>query len=135
MTRLGSAVAAAIGLVLGCTPPYKVPLDCQTPLLGRVTFGDEASEAGHGLRARGCVVESGGLGLPCRRIGSEGSMAFRLRCDPERQTYLTVRLWGSDRGKGQLYLADGDRRLGAYLSAPIDVPPATAFVIYSANRD
>ena len=117
MTRLRPAVAAAIGLMLGCTPPLEVPFDYRAPLLDRVIFGDQASEAGHGLRATGCVVESGGLGLPCRRIGPEGSMAFRLRCDPERQTYLTVRLWGSDRGKGQLYVADGDRRLGAYLSA------------------
>jgi hypothetical protein len=78
-----------------------------------IAFGDVVSERSHGLTQTGSVVFRGGLGEPARRLlplnpvsYDGGSVSFRLKVDPERQNYLTVKLWGSDKGadSGRLIL-------------------------------
>ena len=84
------------------------------PILDWVQFGDEASEQAHALTQSHSVVEGGGLGEKCRRIGPNGHLTWNAKCSPQEQNYLTVKLWGSDTGRGQLYLYDGERRIGGY---------------------
>jgi len=79
-----------------------------------IVFGDAASEAAHGFSEAESATATGALGEPCRRIGPNGHLTFRLTCDPEKQNCLTVKLWGSDTGRGQLYLYDGEKRIGGY---------------------
>ena len=80
-----------------------------------VVFGDELSEQTHKVSAPKTFVDIGGLGESCRRIESGGSITLELKCDPVKQNYLTVRLWGSDTGSGMLFL---DRPIpGEYGSA------------------
>lgn len=75
------------------------------PNIDLVVFGDTASETSHRVSAPGTFVEAGGLGEPCRRISAGGSITFEIKCDPVKQNYLTVRLWGSDSGAGMLFLS------------------------------
>lgn len=118
MSRGWLALVLGAALGAGCMLAGSgARLGYQAAILDSVTFGDGASESAHGFAGRECVGGAGGLGEACRRLGPGGSMAFRLPCDRERQTYLSVRLWGSDRGQGQLYLHDGTRQVGRYLAA------------------
>lgn len=76
-------------------------------------LGDAASEQSHGLTQAGSEVIHGGLGEPARRLlplspvsHNGGSITFTLKVDPQQQNYVTVKLWGSDRGadRGRLIL-------------------------------
>ncbi len=78
-----------------------------------ISFGDAASEQNHGFTQSNSEVTRGGLGEPTRRLLPQhpvsydgGSIRFTLKVDPERQNYLTVKLWGSDKGadRGRLIL-------------------------------
>lgn len=84
--------------------------------LDSVQFGDGASEREHGLRLENSQHSTGGLEQSCVQIGPEGYIEFELACSPDEVTYLTVKLWGSDTGQGQLYLHDGEKQVGEYLS-------------------
>lgn len=71
--------------------------------LDRLTFGDSASESAHALTAAHSETFTGGLGEPARRLlprtpasWEGGTLAFTLKVDPEKQTYFTVRLFGSE---------------------------------------
>jgi len=77
-------------------------------------FGRTDSEQSHGFAEANTVVATGGLGTPCRRVGPHGHLTFVLKCDPGEQNYLTVKLWGSDTGRSQLYLYRDGKRLGGY---------------------
>jgi len=95
--------------------------------LDTLYFGNEASETAHQCAAENSAVRTGGLGHRCRVIlpteppsDSGGSITFTVRCDPERQNYLTARLWGGDVGATVLYLFHGGKQLGSNLS---DWPP------------
>jgi hypothetical protein len=84
-----------------------------------VTLGETASEQAHGLTAENSDTISGGLGLPARRLlapktdGWEGGrMTFRLKVDPEKPNYVTVRLWGSDVNVNRLILYSGGKQIG-----------------------
>lgn len=86
----------------------------QPPPSNALRFGDSASEQACSLSNADAVAARGGLGESCRCIGSNGHLTFRMSCDPGEQNYLTVKLWGSDTGAGQLYLYNGDERIGGY---------------------
>lgn len=78
-----------------------------------LVLGDVTSEQAHRLSADSTEVIRGGLGEPARRLlprepvsHNGGAIEFVLKVDPEAQNYLTVKLWGSDRGaaSGRLIL-------------------------------
>ncbi len=78
-----------------------------------IVLGDESSERGHAFSQTAGELIQGGLGEPARRLlpldpvsHNGGSIRFTLKIDPERQNYVTVKLWGSDHGieKGRLLL-------------------------------
>src|SRR5512137_1976226 len=84
-----------------------LPLAAEAPTscLDRLAFGDAASEQAHRLAAERSDTVAGGLGEPARRLlpleppaPDGGRLAFTMAVDPGKQTYLTTRLWGSDRG-------------------------------------
>jgi autotransporter-associated beta strand protein len=85
-------------------------------------LGDTASEQQHALTATRSEVITGGLGETARRLlplepvsWNGGYISFILKIDPEKQNYLTVKLWGSDcgeaRGRFILYI-DGNKQAG-----------------------
>jgi hypothetical protein len=89
-------------------------------VLDTLRLGDEASERAHAFASENSVVRKGGLDQPCRVIMpaappsvSGGSVGFTVRCDPQEQTYLTVRLWGGDVGETALYLSHEGLQLGS----------------------
>lgn len=85
-------------------------------LLDRINFGDAASEGAHGFDP-GVVpgdLPPGGVGTlgqtfrqvsgPVAAGGQNRRFTFTLACDPARQNYATVKLWGNDRQRGILHL-------------------------------
>jgi len=75
------------------------------PYIDSVVFGDDISEQSHNVSAPKTIAVTGGLGECARKILPGGSLSFELKCDPDKQNYLTVQLWGSDSGSGMLFLA------------------------------
>lgn len=94
----------------------------QTPTpTDRITFGEKTSEQAHSLTATLSESVDGAMGLPARRLiaGGDkawtgGSLDFKIRVDPVRQNYVTVKFWGSDKGteKGRLIMYLDGRQLG-----------------------
>lgn len=103
------------------------------PLLDSVTFGNAASERAHSLKATlsGTITQgmkqTARVFKPTTPAGTwGGKVAFRLRCHPKAATYVTVKLWGSDKGedKGTLLLfCDGEQVGHHHLGAvdPVDI--------------
>ena len=94
---------------LGDSPPQDLP-DAAIDLL---SFGDADSERGHGLKTERSEAIQGGLSQPARRLlaggpnsWEGGSLEWKMNVDPQKQNYLTVKLWGSDKGhqNGRLIL-------------------------------
>src|SRR5205807_2322856 len=89
--------------------------------LDTLVFGDPASEKAHGLAAECSDVIDGGLGLRARRLlprqpvsHEGGTLTFALKVDTSHPNYLTVKLWGSDRGaaSGRLLLFSEGKQIG-----------------------
>ncbi|MCU0793493.1 MAG: hypothetical protein MUE42_11750, partial [Opitutaceae bacterium] len=91
-------------------------------VLDTLVLGDPASELTHRLSSESSETLAGGLGEPARRLlplspvsHNGGFVRFHLKVDPVRQNYVTVKLWGSDRGmeRGRLLLIlDGNLQVG-----------------------
>ncbi|WP_143659409.1 fibronectin type III domain-containing protein [Streptomyces sp. MP131-18] len=91
-----------------------------------LTFGDEASEAAHGLVAPGTTVETGEAGKTARVAQPPdppgpraADLTFTMAVDPRDQNYLTVKFWGGDTSteKSIVYVNGeqlGYRRSGDY---------------------
>ncbi|WP_255433980.1 fibronectin type III domain-containing protein [Pectobacterium sp. CFBP8739] len=85
-----------------------------TGLVDSITFGDTASESGHGLNGENSQTFSGALGESARKLLPfqqtsiyGGSLTFTMQVDPLRRNYVSVKLWGEDDGNintGRLYL-------------------------------
>jgi hypothetical protein len=78
-----------------------------------LTLGDAACERDHAVVDDHSEIIQGGLDQPARRLLPTepvsidgGKVAFTLKIDPQRQNYITVKLWGSDKGaeSGRLLL-------------------------------
>jgi hypothetical protein len=78
-----------------------------------LVLGDPASEQSHALVAQHSAVIRGGLDeqarelLPLDSASFEGGrVSFVIKVDPQQQNYMTVKLWGSDKGadRGRLVL-------------------------------
>ncbi len=95
----------------------------EATMLDTLTFGSEKSEQDHALTADRSDTITGGLRQPARRLlppatadlarsWQGGSVAFILKVDPDRPTYLTVRLWGSDATENRLILYCEGKQVG-----------------------
>ncbi|HYO10749.1 MAG TPA: hypothetical protein VER17_17425 [Tepidisphaeraceae bacterium] len=88
-------------------------------IVDHLVFGDPASEAGHGLKASGSDVVKGGLDEPARRLlpagagdWAGGTVSFRIKVDPARPNYFTVRFWGGDVTSNRLFLYCEGKQVG-----------------------
>lgn len=98
------------------------------PIIDTVKFGDADSEKNHQFSDDHSEIIQGGLNQPARHLlpldtatYEGGRINVVMKVDGEKLNYLTVKLWGSDRGaqKGRLLLwADGKqvgyRNVGDY---------------------
>jgi hypothetical protein len=90
----------------------------------KVILGNEDSEKTHEFVSDNSLVRTGGLGEKCRAIMPRepdpefigGSIGFTLKCDPELQNYITVKLWGSEIGETVLYLYHNGMQIGSQQS-------------------
>lgn len=89
--------------------------------LDQLTFGDSRSETSHGVTADHCESIRGGLDQPARRFLAGGDFSWQggavqwtMKVDPQKQNYLTVKLWGSDKGyqNGRLIVFANGQQLG-----------------------
>lgn len=95
-----------------------------------VVFGDAASEQTHQLHADHAEVVDGGLHQPARRLlptspatFEGGNLTFTMKVDPNLQNYVTVKLWGSDKGaqRGRLVLFADELQVGYRHEGDYDV--------------
>ena len=109
--------------------PY-VPGDKPTAVVDDISFGDSASEQKHGLKEEKSEPFRGGLDQPARKLlpgGSHpwegGTLEWTMNVDPNAQNYLTVKLWGSDKGKesGRLVLFANGLQVGYRHEGDYDV--------------
>ncbi len=96
--------------------------------LDSLTFGDAASESAHGFDSDSSQPISGGLGQPARILLPKsppdwegGSVQFTMKVDPDKQDYLTVRLWGSDSGEDRLILLCEGKQVGYRHLGDVDI--------------
>ena len=100
--------------------------------LDRIDFGNPTSEAAHSFDPGGAplpLAGTGAFGLTYRRAwtgtGSQPLLQFTARCDPNKQNYLTVKCWGSDRSPGSLYLQNDTISQAVFVSnygSPLQYP-------------
>lgn len=111
-SRFGPLVAASAFLVASALPGLSQGASANG-VIDTLILGVPASEQSHGLTQVRSEAIQGGLGEPARQLlpldpvsHDGGSVSFNLKVDPERQNYLTVKLWGSDKGadRGRLIL-------------------------------
>lgn len=119
-TRLSRpALALACVAAFALSAPFRA---FAADTLDTLVLGDSASELAHTFTARSSETLAGGLGEPARLLlplepvsHNGGFVRIKLKVDPARQNYVTVKLWGSDRGQEQgrllLYL-DGELQVG-----------------------
>jgi hypothetical protein len=95
-----------------------------------VVLGNNASEQSHGFQDKRSEIIHGGLEESARRLLPDepvsfegGSVSFSLKVDPSLQNYLTVKLWGSDKGagSGRLILFADDLQVGYRREGDYDV--------------
>ena len=117
MNRLHAAALALFVAAIASTAHAAARSD----LLDTLVFGDPQSEKAHALAAERSDVIEGGLGLRARRLlpqepvsSQGGTLTFSLKVDPGKLNYLTVKLWGSDRGvaSGRLLLFSEGKQIG-----------------------
>ncbi|HET6387205.1 MAG TPA: hypothetical protein VFJ58_27770 [Armatimonadota bacterium] len=96
--------------------------------LDSLSFGVPASEQSHELTAVQSDIVSGGLGEPARRLlplepvsWEGGKVAFVMKVDPDKPTYFTIRLWGSDISQDRLILLCEGKQIGYRHLGDIDL--------------
>ena len=125
--RAVALVAVAIsvhyaGIYASARPDRQTISAIQSDVIDTLILGESSSERAHALSATASETFLGGLGQPARRLlpldppsHNGGSVSFRLKIDPDKQNYVTVKLWGSDQGveRGRLILyMDGNLQVG-----------------------
>jgi hypothetical protein len=107
-----------------------LPADEPTAVIDEITLGDDLSEQNHGLKAEKSEALRGGLDQPARKLlpgGSHpwegGTLEWTMKVDPSAQNYVTVKLWGSDKGmdSGRLVLFANGLEVGYRLESDYDV--------------
>ena len=121
-----------ISLLFGMTA-----LSClaQTETIDEMILGNKVSEECHALSSEGSEIIIGGLDEPARRLlplspasWDGGAITFTMKVDPDRQNYVTARLWGSDfstdTGHNLVLYADG-KQVGYRRESDYDLLNAT----------
>ncbi|WP_147437594.1 fibronectin type III domain-containing protein [Streptomyces radicis] len=138
------ALLAGLLAATGTGPAAAAPPADRGRNLDLIVFGDEESEAAHGLDAPGTTVETGEPGerarvaQPLDPPGPRGAdLTFTMAVDPLDQNYLTVRFWGGDTSAEKTILyANGEqvgyRRQGDYEAInPGHAAPAPGRFLYA----
>jgi len=88
-------------------------------LMDTLVFGNRDSEQQHQVQCDACDVIKGGLDEPARRLlpsktesWEGGHISFLLNVDPDKPTYVTIRLWGSDTNSNRLILFCEGKQIG-----------------------
>ncbi len=101
-----------------------------SPQIDTLILGDAISEKEHELKFDRSEVIRGGLDEPARQLlplepnsFKGGTITFRLKVDSEKQNYITVKFWGSDKGagRGRFILFSGNQQLGYRSEGDLDV--------------
>lgn len=126
------ASAATPGLLDVAAPP-KHAGNAGT-VLDTIVFGDAASETAHALTTTSSDIVAGALGQSARVLNPlaqpgwwGGSTMFSVTVDPQKTTYVTVKLWGGDAAgvaddteDWRLQLFVDGKSVGWYDEAPVD---------------
>jgi len=91
-------------------------------------FGNSKSEKQHAFQSNSSRIEKGGLNETARRLLPNdvvtyegGKMSFRLKVDPLKQNYFTVRFWGGDADKSMIMLFCEGKQVGYRHLGDIDL--------------
>lgn len=94
-------------------------LERRAAIYDAIQFGEPGSEKSHGLESDDSEVIRGGLDEPARILlprapasWQGGSVKFKLRVNPNRQNYVTLKLWGGDVNENLLILHADGRQVG-----------------------
>lgn len=84
-----------------------------------VMFGDVLSETAHGFNGMDSEAAKGALGEPMRRLlllklesWEGGRLSFKMKVDPEKGNYITVRFSGDDVTQNRLLLYVAGKQIG-----------------------
>lgn len=122
----------------------------QAQTVDEIILGNTKSEKKHAFASDGSRVIVGGLDEPARQLlplspasWDGGTMTFTMKVDPDKQNYVTARLWGGDfsagTGHNLVLYADGKqvgyRRESDYdlLNATETEPPAPGRFFYETR--
>ena len=113
-----------IGFFILC---FVLDLFAQKGVVDEIVFGNKTSEQKHAFTEKSTQIIKGGLDELARQLmpieGERvegGNITFRMRVDPQKQNYCTVRFWGSDTGNENILILFcegkqvGYRHLGDY---------------------
>ena len=109
-------------------PP--APADQPSAVVDNLAFGDARSEQEHGLKAEKSESFQGGMNQPARKLlpgGAHpwegGTLEWTMKVDPNAQNYVTIKLWGSDKGEnsGRLILFANGLQVGYRHEGDYDV--------------
>ncbi|MEE4454556.1 hypothetical protein [Novosphingobium resinovorum] len=108
------SLGPALCCVLACPASAH---DAQTPI-DRIVFADARDRDAHHVDLRDGAIVAGGLGQNGVQLHAPpsgwrgGSIAFRLKVNPDELNYLTVRLWGGETVDGNLILSCDGKQVG-----------------------
>ena len=113
-------------LVLWATPC--VIIAQATTWIDELSFGDEQSERNHLLTAMSSEKIKGAMRKPARILLPQepltwegGKVSFVTKVDAQKQNYITVKFWGSDRDKTMLMLFIEGKQVGYRHLGDIDL--------------
>ncbi len=99
----------------------------QARTIDHVGLAQEAASGPHTVRLVNGSVVPGGLGQPAIRISTPadggwkgGGVDFRVKVDPAKPTFFTIRLWGGEAVEGNLTLICGGKQVGDRLLSDYD---------------
>ena len=105
--------------MLGIAAALLAAWSARAAIYDAIQFGEPGSEKSHGLESDGSEVIRGGLDEPARILlprapasWQGGSVKFKLRVNPNRQNYVTLKLWGGDVNENLLILHADGRQVG-----------------------
>ncbi|MEO8613584.1 MAG: hypothetical protein ABI600_00460 [Luteolibacter sp.] len=87
-------------------------------VLDQLVFGNDSSESAHAVDSAQSKFIKGGLGESARVLLPEGDswkggvLKFKIKVDPEKQNYLTIRLWGEEVNANQMTLHVEGKQVG-----------------------
>ncbi|MBC7989776.1 MAG: hypothetical protein H7Y19_09370 [Luteimonas sp.] len=114
-----SIVRRAPATTLPTSTVARRPTAAAANALDTLRFGNTTSEGAHAMTGAPGTAGSGAFGqshrviVPSPSAAGDGSQNLALRfvmaCDPVKQNYITVKLWGGDTTPGFLYLYEESR--------------------------